>query len=64
MIDRNKVFYFPFISSDENGRTESVKIDYEKVGKELSIDIPNFDGQLNCLFLGNKEDIFHIALYF
>ena len=63
-IDQNKVFYFPFISSDEKGLTESVKIDYGKVGKELSVDIPNFDGQMSCLLLGNKEDIFHIALYF
>lgn len=61
----DKGFFFPFISFDSNTRlTNSVKIDYEKVGKELIVEIPDFDGLMNCLFLGNKEDLFHIAIYY
>jgi len=63
-VGENKEPYFPFITFDpETRKTDTVQYIY-KTETLPSIKIPNFDGEMNCTFLGNQEDIFHIVIYY
>jgi len=60
-----KEIFFPFITFDTaSRRTDTVKINYGLAEKELTICNPNFSGAMNCIFLGQSEDLFHVALYY
>jgi hypothetical protein len=65
IVGLDKGLFFPFIDFDTiSRRTDTVKINYEKTGEKLKIENPDSCGEMNCIFLGNKEDLFHIALYY
>jgi len=64
-VGSDKGLFFPFIDFDtESRRTDTVKINYEKTGKKLKLEKPDFQGEMNCIFLGSQKDLFHIALYY
>ncbi|MFJ8263306.1 hypothetical protein ACIQ4I_15355 [Rummeliibacillus sp. NPDC094406] len=63
-IDYRKLGYFPFLRSTGD-KTFAIEYKYLEGEKPQSVDslyspISNVD----CIFLGNKEDVFHIAIYY
>ena len=64
-IGSDKGIYFPFVSFDKNTKqTDTVKYDYKKAGKQLVVELSDINEIMNCLFLGNEEDLFHFAIYY
>jgi len=65
-IDLEKIKFFPFLSYDPKSKnTKTVAFRYDNAFLEFPLNIPNLVGKpICCLFLGEPEDKFHIALYY
>ena len=64
-MDPDKEYYFPFITYNKETRfANTVEYDYKNEIAPLSIKIPDLNVDMNCLFLGSSEDIFHLAIYY
>lgn len=65
LVDTSKEFYFPFITFNQRTRrTDTIRFNYGIADTYLSIDIPDFQETMQCVFLGKETDIFHFAIYF
>lgn len=67
IVNESKLCYFPFLKREkEPTRTIDLEYNYEAFAyKELTVNPINYRiGSYNCIFLGNKEDKFHFAIYY
>jgi hypothetical protein len=61
----DKAVLFPFVTYDTvSKRTDTIIINYDLAGKSLPVEIPEFNGVMNCIFLGQREDLFHTVIYY
>lgn len=68
LVDERKLAYFPFlIKKDKNApnKTKNLTYDYVNAYTESSVRISSErKGKYRCMFIGEKDDKFHFALYF
>lgn len=69
LASENRVSYFPFLTSEKAAprRTSELFYDYEQAYKELYVNTYgrlSRGKQLNCIFIGNEDDSFHMAIYY
>ncbi len=65
-INLERVEYFPFLSKMKYPTyTCDLIYNYNNAYQELNLNLlGNVDANCNCLFLGNKNDKFHFAIYY
>ena len=64
-VSPDKVSYFPFITWDATGNTKSVTYKYENAVEENELPILlKFNRNMHCIFLGQPDDKFHMAIYY
>ena len=67
LVDEKKLAYFPFLEKGkEPVRTRDLKYNYKICAykKRQLNHIATRNGEYNCMFLGNKNDYFHFAIYY
>ena len=66
LVDERKLSYFPFLMREsEPTIAKDLKYNYESAYRVLHVNpISKRMGEYNCMFLGNKQDIFHFAIYY
>lgn len=67
LVNENRLCYFPFLrKGKEPTRTKDLEYNYEAYAyKSTSINqMGTRSGEYNCIFLGNKDDCFHFAIYY
>lgn len=66
LVNESRICYFPFLKrKTEPTRTNQLEYKYECAYTELQINpITDREGIFNCMFLGNKDDTFHFAIYY
>lgn len=64
--DESKLSYFPFLTRDKVPTiAKDLKYNYANAYKVLQVNpISKRSGEYRCMFLGNKDDCFHFALYY
>ncbi|WP_199426958.1 hypothetical protein [Thermaerobacillus caldiproteolyticus] len=63
-IDEDKIRLFPFLNRHGN-KTRDIFYMYPKAYEKLPIYIPGFaDETVECIFLGQETDKFHMAIYY
>ena len=64
-VAQDRIFYFPFVKYDtKTNDTQTIEYIYEDNIDSLAVFVPGTDVELDCVFFGNKEDVFHIAMYY
>ncbi|ERI90966.1 hypothetical protein HMPREF1982_03528 [Clostridiales bacterium oral taxon 876 str. F0540] len=64
-INKERIQLFPFLKyNPQTNKTKDITYAYNRDFKEYSIHIEGHNYEVNCMFLGNSEDIFHFAIYF
>lgn len=62
-IDEEKIRYFPFLNRS-GSKTKDIFYMYPNAYEPLHVQIPGYAGNgANCMFFGQENDKFHIALY-
>lgn len=66
LADARKISYFPFLKKDKEPiRAKELQYNYEKAYRVLPLDlITTRNIEYNCVFLGNRKDCFHFAIYY
>lgn len=67
LVNESRLCYFPFLKKGkEPTRTKDLEYNYDTCAyKEKYINqIGTRGGEYNCMFLGNKNDKFHFAIYY
>jgi hypothetical protein len=62
-VDNGKAMFFPFLAYKDNF-TDEITYRYELAFESQRINIPDFSGKLECLFLAKPTDKFHMAIYY
>jgi hypothetical protein len=65
-VSPDKEVYFPFIKYNSERNTKSVTYKYEKAFEpnELPLKIKSNNKKMHCIFLGQPDDKFHVAIYY
>lgn len=64
-INTERCKLFPFLKyNTKTMSTKDIKYRYYRNLKEYTIDIADIDEDVNCMFIGNENDIFHFAMYY
>lgn len=67
LVNENRLCYFPFLKNGKvPARTKDLEYNYDTCAyKEKNINqIGTRGGEYNCMFLGNRNDRFHFAIYY
>lgn len=66
LANQTKICYFPFLHREKIPTfTTDLTYDYSQSYEALNVSlIGDVREKLNCLFLGNPDDVFHLAIYF
>lgn len=66
LLNEERFMYFPFLSKLKVPTLASdLKYNYSRAYKEIPLTlIGNTKAEYNCMFLGNKTDCFHFAIYY
>ncbi|KOF57715.1 hypothetical protein AGR56_15740 [Clostridium sp. DMHC 10] len=64
-INTERCNLFPFIKYNiKTMLTKDIEYRYYRNLKEYTVDIADIDDDINCMFIGNKNDVFHFAIYY
>lgn len=67
LVNESRLCYFPFLKKGkEPTRTKDLEYNYESYAyKKIRLNqIGTRSGEYNCMFIGNKNDSFHFAMYY
>lgn len=66
LINKKRMLFFPFLNyNPDTNKINDISYIYNSHFKEHDINIPGFnDDKVTCMFIGQKNDKFHFALYY
>lgn len=63
-INKHRIGLFPFLNyTPTTAKVKDIRYRYTCAYKEIHISIPGIDEQIDCMFIGNEQDVFHFAMY-